>query len=261
LIISSNTTSYNIKNAAIAAGWNQVTPVDIILTINTNVVVGSDNVTAGYDDFGSVIYDYAINTGIGYPSGSTIQIINNGTITGKGGPGANGTDFVSEPARLAGGSALRIAYNTSIDNKGIIQGGGGGGGFGTRVNGPAYVENGRTYNNYYFGGAGGSGAGYSTNNGGSGGFIGKYDNFTKRYTIASEVIYGDSGSVTSGGAAGLRSHTQSGTTDGGKGGDPGASGKSTGAGPPGYYMSYESTVNVTWISTGTRYGSSIARFN
>jgi hypothetical protein len=121
--ISANTTNYNLKAAAIAAGWNQTTPLNATVTINSGVYVYSTSTGA-----------YAFQTGATFPSGTTLALINNGIILGKGGDGGRGGQF-STPTTLntvgaAGGPAILAQQAITITNNGSIAGGGGGGGGG-----------------------------------------------------------------------------------------------------------------------------------
>jgi hypothetical protein len=124
--ISANTTNYNLRAAAVAAGWNQVRPLQATVTINASVYVYSTNTGT-----------YAFDTGSTFPTGSTLALINNGTILGMGGRGSDsiatdsGGGYVN-PTTLAGagGPGLIARYAISITNNGIISGGGGGGGGG-----------------------------------------------------------------------------------------------------------------------------------
>lgn len=71
---------------------------------------------------------FALRTGA-FPAGSTLHIINKGTIQGRGGNGGNAA-VGSATAGAAGGTALHIDFPCSVDNGGgyILGGGGGGGG-------------------------------------------------------------------------------------------------------------------------------------
>jgi len=77
--IASNTNDYNLKNAAIAAGWDQVIGLQATVTINSDIFVGSSSTGTP-----------AFTTGSTYPAGSTLAIINNGFIVGRGGNGGSG---------------------------------------------------------------------------------------------------------------------------------------------------------------------------
>jgi hypothetical protein len=146
-IISSNTQNYNLRNDAVAAGWNGISPLVATITVNSGVYVWSDDTAiAGFD------------TGSNFLVGTTLSIINNGFIIGRGGNGvyrANGT---------AGGPAMNIGYPVSITNNSYIAGGGGGGGSTGGQNVTYYIASGG-------GGAGGGegGSGIDPGTGGAGG--------------------------------------------------------------------------------------------
>lgn len=141
--IAANTLNYNVKTAAIAAGWDQISPLVSTVTVNAGVYVGSST-TGGY----------GFDTGSSYPAGSSLTLVNNGFIIGAGGAGAPGWPTAGGPAATAGGTALIARVPLKITNSGTIGGGGGGGG------------GGQNSGNTYQGGGGGGGAGY---NGGAGG--------------------------------------------------------------------------------------------
>lgn len=167
--IATNTNNYNLRSAAIAAGWDQVLALQATITINAGVFVGSSSTSTP-----------AFQTGSSFPAGSTLAITNNGHIVGRGGdgggggpgssggggggvvnssagtvssfgnvgsPGGNttggaggagrgvvsgggGEAFLPGVAGLSGGLALLVNYSTSITNNETIGGGGGGGGSG-----------------------------------------------------------------------------------------------------------------------------------
>lgn len=121
LTLGSNVTNYNVRTAMIAAGWDQVTPATVTVTINSGVSVYSTSTGI-----------YAFNTGTTFPSGTTLALINNGTIVGKGGAGKFGNVTLTSNG-LKGGSAgpgFYAGYAISVTNNGRISGGGGGGGSG-----------------------------------------------------------------------------------------------------------------------------------
>ena len=136
LTVSAHAAYYNIRTAAINAGWNGTSPVQINLTVNSGIYVYSDNVASP-----------SIQTGTPYPAGSTINLINNAFIIGKGGKGQHAGVHGAE----AGGPALYLNYPITITNNGYIAGGGGGGGCGHYAN-PGFPT-------YYGGGGGGAGGG------------------------------------------------------------------------------------------------------
>ncbi|KVP75359.1 putative Ig domain-containing protein [Burkholderia ubonensis] len=140
--IASSTTNYNLRTAAVAAGWDGVHPLRASVTINAGVYVGS-----------SYTATHAFTTGSGFPTGSTLKLTNYGSIVGKGGDGGNYSSGGSN-----GGPALYAQVPIAIANYGTIAGGGGGGG----------GSNTATVTNVLAGGAGGGGGqGYGTSLGGS----------------------------------------------------------------------------------------------
>ena len=176
-VISVNTTDFDLRAAAIAAGWDGTEPLCATVTINSGVIVSASTTTK-----------YAFDSGTA-SSDSTLEIINNGYILGKGGNGGNGawsaqsTPWAGSGAdATSGGPALRLQYTTTISGSGIIGGGGGGGG-GGGTQGP-----------YQIGGGGGGGAPFGS--GGSGGYA----------AGAPGVFYvgpsGQNGTLTTGGAGG-----------------------------------------------------------
>lgn len=122
LTIAASTTDYNLKSAATAAGWNGTTPIILTCTINSGVTV-----------YASSTGVYAFQTGTSFPAGSTISIINNGTILGKGGSGGAGgwPTVATGNAGAAGGPAFYAGTACTVTNNGRIAGGGGGGGGGS----------------------------------------------------------------------------------------------------------------------------------
>jgi len=140
--IASSTTQYNLRAAALSAGWDGARPLKATVTINSGVYVGSTSTAA-----------YAFDTGAGFPSGSVLTLNNFGTIVGMGGTGGT-----AGTAGGAGGPALRAQYVLAITNGGTIAGGGGGGA----------GSNTATKSNVLAGGAGGGGGqGYGTSAGGA----------------------------------------------------------------------------------------------
>lgn len=130
LTISSNTANYNMRTAAIAAGYSGTGAATINCTINSGVYVYSTSTGS-----------YAFDTGTGWPaSGVTLNLTNNGTILGMGGnggrksystttPGGSNSFFTYDNA-TAGGPAFYAQRAINVTNNGTISGGGGGGGGG-----------------------------------------------------------------------------------------------------------------------------------
>ncbi|MBC7419720.1 MAG: hypothetical protein H7328_03235, partial [Bdellovibrio sp.] len=142
LTIAANTNNYNIFTAA----GSPVAAVAVTVTINSGVVVGSSST-------GST----SMVTGT-FPSGSTITIINNGSILGAGGSGSNGGGGGGNGGTgSAGGPAFLAQFAVTITNNGTIGGGGGGGGGG-----------GSAYDGVHWWGGGGGGGGRGSAGGGAG---------------------------------------------------------------------------------------------
>lgn len=215
--ISADTTNYNLRSAALAGGWDGVKPLLATVTINSGVVVSSDNTTTP-----------AFDTGSGFPAGSQLELVNNGYVCGMGGRG--GSNYNS--SHQGGGTALRASFPLSVTNVGVIAGGGGGGREGSGD--PDYAAGGGggrsgRHNSaggtgYYYGGAGTFSSGGGGGNGGAGGTTGPG---------------GDAASGLGGGGGGW------GSNGGGNGWYAGGAGGSSVTG-----NSY-----ITWLATGTRYGS------
>lgn len=154
--ISVNTSSYNLRTAALADGWSGTIPLNATVTINSGVYVYSTTISTPAFASGSM------------PAGSTLALINNGYIMGMGGNGANTTT-----AGQSGGDAMDLDADlgaTITNGSGYILGGGGGGG---GYNSPS--------NSSYSGGGGGAGGGQGGNGkslstsaqtGGTGGGVG-----------------------------------------------------------------------------------------
>jgi len=258
-VIASNTTvPFNLKTAAIAAGWDQITPLIATVTVNMGVTQSSNNVAIP-----------AFDTGTTFPASSVLNLINNGAIIGCvgvagtygiGGAGGKGATGVWGPLVGSGGSpggnggnggvalraqhALNVINNSSIfsgiGGNGGVGGGGGGGGGGRELN-------------YYTGDNGGwYEYGYEGTYGGKGQGPGPAENGVPLYNQ-----YVHAGVGGRGGDYGLA---------GGRGGDGwisyppdsvGASGGAAGAtgiaGTRGAYI--QGNANVTWLINGTVLGS------
>jgi hypothetical protein len=186
----SQTTTYDVFTAA----GSPSAPCDVTLTINAGVELGGP--------IGASAQAYAMTTA-GFPAGSSLSIINNGYILGRGGLGGRGEEGLggSMTPGEDGSGAINLGLNTTITNgSGFIFGGGGGGGGGARSGANA-------------GSGGGGGAPYQTGGPGGSGFP----------TGAN----GDAGATATrdaGGAPGMAGN------DGGTGGLPGGDG-SPGQGP------------------------------
>lgn len=231
--LSSDTAEYNMKSAAIAAGWNQTDVLDMTVTINSGVSVYANSTS-----------NVAFVTGSTFPTGTSLKLINNGTIVGRGGNGGNGgySNTASGGNGSSGGAGLTASYALRITNNNIIAGGGGGGGGGAGYT----IYNTGTKNYVPYGGSGGGGGIGISSGGASGGSSG---------------VAGGNGTLTAAGNGG--SSSASGGNGGGFGA-AGSSGSSAGAsqnsspgggGAGGNCTTSGSNANITWIATGTRYGT------
>ncbi|WP_139247361.1 hypothetical protein [Hyphomicrobium sp. NDB2Meth4] len=148
--------------------WSVQTRPDVTV-INISANTGNVNlftlagspVAAGSWEFviASGVYVYSTNTGNAaittgvFPAGSGVKITNNGYILGMGGGGG-----YSAAGGEAGGPAISLANNVTIDNSaGLIYGGGDGGSGGWTFD---------FMSNSYYGGGGGGGQSYHTSLGG-----------------------------------------------------------------------------------------------
>lgn len=123
LTLSSYYFAPNIRNLAIAAGWNASAPLIVSITATQGGVINVPSAASA-----------------SFPGGLTLQIAPGATVYGV--PGYYGNS--------RGGTAIQVAQAITIDNRGSIIGGGGPGG-----NGGQATAGGQTAS----GGTGGSGAG------------------------------------------------------------------------------------------------------
>lgn len=147
ITIAVNTRNYNVRTAAVAAGWGGVTPVIATININAGIIVGSEFTTFP-----------SISSGSNLPAGSslTINIAAGAYLVGAGGHGNKGGGL-SGTTRLngfTGGTALYTSVATIVNNLGTFAGGGGGGG-----GGPGRTRQVGKSINHDMPGAGGGGAG------------------------------------------------------------------------------------------------------
>jgi hypothetical protein len=161
--IATNQQELNLAAWAQAAGWNGVSPATI--TINPDVYIWSDNTAVA-----------ALTTGT-FPRG--LIIINNGLIMGRGGNGGTGYPLGNglppdgipgnQPGQ-AGGPAILLNSNITLQQTAVAWiGGGGGGGGGSEWGGGGGGAGGGTGGNQYYRGSGGGGAGGAVGGAGSNG--------------------------------------------------------------------------------------------
>jgi hypothetical protein len=236
-------TTVNLRTAALAAGWNGSTKV--IATVGPGIAITSSSTGSA-----------ALTVNGAFPGG--VDLVNNGTIVGRGGAGGRGGSYNNSPvpatAGGAGGIALSVSTAITITNNGTVAGGGGGGGGGgnqTNQNDEREVN----------GGGGGGGAGNGTGGGGTN--PGYFDGGSP----------GNAGTPTTAGTGGPSSPPLSPYTggNGGNGGGLGAAGSSgqaatgpsggapSGIRPPGgggaAGACTSGNSNITWAVTGTRLGA------
>jgi hypothetical protein len=177
LIISADTNNFVLKDALISKGWDITLPVVVNVIVNSGVTVGSNS---------STLPAFKVDS---FPTGSIINLTNNGTIQGAGGNGGIGGTGSTNDGELGknGGDCLKILNVINITNNGSIWSGGGGGNGG--------------------GGISGSGIDYKSPDGGGGaGTISGIPNGTKLSGGVGEKLTVGSGfikiSVTSGNGGG-----------------------------------------------------------
>ena len=190
ILISSDTNNFSvsdyIKYTIDGIKWDGVLPVELSITIDTGVTVGSkDSITPAF-----IVEKF--------PDGSTISIVNNGFIQGAGGAGGSGGDNDTAGSNGSdGGIALLLNYASTITNNGKILGGGGGGGGGAS------------------GGGGGGGAGVEAGYGGTA---------SASFYNRPAATFGVTGSKLEGGVGGNPPQAFTTTTGGGYGGNGGDAG-------------------------------------
>lgn len=254
--ISASTNDVNLYTLAGSPG----TSARYIFVVNNGVVIGSSSTAT------------ASMTVSGFPAGSSILLINNGLILGRGGDGAappSGGAGNNVPVYgfngAAGGNAINLGNSLTITNNNIIGGGGGGGAAGGAYWGGPFSYG---YVSYNSGGAGG-GAGAP---GGSGGV---WPGLSPQGPSFVAGANGTAGTNSTGGSGGIGAGfynpnaacQQRGAT-GGAGGSLGAAGSAPVAsttGCPGAVFAGTSgaagkAINlngntVTWSPQGTVYGA------
>ena len=243
--ISSNQVDYNLNAALTAAGWNGTSPVIANITINAGV-----QFTAS----ANTIPAFSVGT---LPTGSSVYIINNGYIVGRGGQGVGkgyptSTSYnLTAPATANGGTALSVSSLVSIDNaSGTIGGGGGGGGAGggTSADCSCTSSGGVGLRGL---GVGGSGAGFGAGGQGYSGWTnnGQYSGSVSTSAGALTTASAKNGTGGAGGTLGVAGGTgtgsaQCGYTNQSAPGTGGAAGACT-----------SGNANITWVNIGIRLGA------
>jgi len=237
IIISTDTLDVNLYSLFVAEYGVPTSAVTLTVTVQSGVLVSASSTALP-----------ALVIGTAWPASSVLTLENAGTIAGRGGDGGHGGSVLENSGSglpgAAGGLAIDAAgYAISIDNtSGIIAGGSGGGGGGSAAGSVI--------------GGGGGGGGWPYGAGGIGG---------SRSQSAAPGWWGGNGasSVTAGvgGVAGAGAVDTVTAGDGGDGGGWASSGTAGSAaqfsggtaGNPGNCIHNNS--NITWIATGTRYGT------
>lgn len=203
--ISNTVLNYNLLSAVTTAAAASPEPVDLsIVPVRATIIVSNTGVLGSNSTQAP-----ALEIPGNFLAGSTVRIINNGYIVGKGGNGGAGWSWWPPDNRNGGdgGIALFLNWPTTLQNYGIIGGGGGGGG------GSSTLQSGQTYDDP--GGSGGGGAGSEVGQPGNVGPAASY--------------FGQPGTLTAGGAGGFaspngRSREWSAGQTGGAGGSLGQNG-------------------------------------
>lgn len=219
ITVSTGVSGLNLRTLADRYDYTGEYPLALKVEILPSVNIGAD--------VGGVISDIrALDTGVFY-AGTTIMLVNRGTIQGRGGSGGSGAAATLGGTSTAGGAgstAIYARHNLTIVNFGTIAGGGGGGGGG-----------GSTVGANRGGGGGGGGQGYPPGSGGPG-FDGGQDGATATASLGlggagGSAGGGDGGSGGPWGSAGTSGTTPGGGSAGGAGGAAGHSLLSAGGGP------------------------------
>ena len=149
LEITADTADYNLFTAL----GSPITPITARIVIASGVTISS----TGTSNLALTIS--------GFPAGSVIYLVNNGTIVGAGGAGGDRVAGTGPAAKfgIGGGTALYTRNTVKLTNNGTIAGGGGGGGGGGRTN-----RSGEAYDDFTGNGGGGAGNIVGAGGGGSG---------------------------------------------------------------------------------------------
>lgn len=227
-------TNVNLRDAAVAAGWNQSSRVVATIAAPTTISSSSTGTPA-------------LTVNGSFPGG--VELINNGVIVGRGGNGGNGgsSTTLTGAAGAGGGTALSVSSAISITNNGTVAGGGGGGGGG----GAGFASRGNN------GGGGGGGGGRGVSSGGAGGGgVPAPGTPGGAGTLAAAGTGGPGGNAAGQGIGGT----------GGPGGGYGSTGTAGNIAVAGNVARYggggagaagpatSGNANITWLVTGNRFG-------
>lgn len=237
-----NSAGYNLVTRAVAAGWNSSAPLIASITVNAGVVITS-----------STGYAFTCQA---LPTGSSVSVLNNGSILGYGGAGGvGGTNGAAGGQGGAGLAGLNIQTPITLTNNGLIAGGGSGGGGGGGLS--SSDGKGTTY----VGGGGGGGGGNSTGlAGGAGAATSGTSNANGAVGAAGGTT--SSGTGTGGGVAGVGGLTGGGSAGaGGQGGGPGnyghagAAGTASGGTAGALGLLVTGGAFITWLNYGKLRGA------
>lgn len=247
--ITTNQTDANLRTLAIAAGWDESTPVEA--TIDSGIYIS-----------GSVANNSTAALTIDGAWAAGVTLFNNGTIAGRGGDGgAGGGNAANGSAGLTAGRALLVSVAVTLQNNGTIAGGGGGGGGGggSRITWNSRAGGGNIASRGGGGGGGRSGATSSAGgaSGGTGAGAGSAGTTSSGGGGGGGSFSSSGGRTATGGAGGAGGEYGAGGNGGG-GGTTGGSGTKTtrpggGGGAAGQAISGNS--NITYTATGTILGA------
>lgn len=234
ITITASRDNFSLTPAVQALGWDLSLPIFGTVIINPGVVITSN-----------ATFNAAFETAGGYPAGSSVTLINNGSIIGHGGLGGTNQGGFSSPGGNGwpGGVGLNIVLPMTLNGtNGTIAGGGGGGG---SAGSPSSAAS-------YFVGSGGGGGGAGNGTGGAGGpnTGNGAGNPGANGTVTTPGAGGSGYAGVTGGAGGAWG--QPGGT-GGTGSNGGAGGGAGGA--SGFFITGGVTFLTSYGAMGTTYGS------
>lgn len=136
LTISQNKFNVDLSELFFDAKGRAPGPLDdVVVVVASGVMVSSISVTAP-----------ALKTGV-WPSGSTLEMVVNGSVLGRGGDAANFSSLSTAPAPQNGGDCIKMscALKVTVNASGKVSGGGGAGGWVRgRTTDPAMFQSGYT---------------------------------------------------------------------------------------------------------------------
>lgn len=251
-------TSVNLYDAFVDEYGPPEPGISVLFIVNEDVLI-----------YGATILEYAVTVDSRWPSSVMLTLENHGIIAGHGGAGGAGGGVAIDTTEIAaipggnGGPALYANRVIKIDNQGTIHGGAPGGGGGGGAWG--FVN---AYDVRLVAGSGGGG-GWPYGTGGAAGTV------PPEYTLPVPANPGDAGTATAAGegGAGVDSIGRVFGGTGGTGADTlmpygyhGDDGSLVSVGTGGVYLGaaggnvgicINGNANITWLNTGTQYGTII----